>query len=288
MTPPAQRTLAPFGTILHPTDFSQFSDSAFRVAAALARDQGAKLILAHVLNPADKSQLDTALSKLRQMQVGNPLVEVEHRVEVGDAAKAIVDVAARRTCDLIVMGSHGRTGMNRLLLGSVAEEVVRTAPCPVFTVKTPEQCAKANENALLTIRTILYATDFSAPSAQAFPVACALARDYGGRLVVLHVALPKSALAYREMVLRGELSGDDEAIRKELCVIRPPDSATPVEHRLTDGDAAQEILRLAKEVHADIVVMGTHGRTGVGRLMGSVAEKVVRESPCPALTFKSK
>ena len=137
-------------TILYPTDFSERSAYAFQVAQALARDAGAKLIVLHVLAPMviyegmgatnipyQDSEKAAMLARLRQFQVANPLVEVEHRVELGDPASVILDLAKEKDCKLIVMGTHGRTGLARLLLGSVAEQVVRKAPCPVMTIKSP-------------------------------------------------------------------------------------------------------------------------------------------------------
>jgi nucleotide-binding universal stress UspA family protein len=138
---------------------------------------------------------------------------------------------------------------------------------------------------MLCIQTILHPTDFSPSSVVAFPLACALARDYGGRLVVLQVVLSPSAAAYRDMVVRGEFSY--QRLRAELEQVRPPDPAIPVEHLLLEGDATTEILRAARESPADLVVMGTHGRVGLGRLMGSVAEKVVRQASCPGLTVRA-
>src|SRR5262249_23190085 len=120
-----------------------------------------------------------------------------------------------------------------------------------------------------------------------FGLATALARDYGGRMIVTHVVMPTSAVAYREMVLRGELSENYDALWEKLRALRPADHALAVEHRLAEGDAAQEIVRIADEEKADLIVMGTHGRTGLGRLMGSVAEKVVRQASCPVLTLKA-
>ena len=140
---------------------------------------------------------------------------------------------------------------------------------------------------MLTIKTILFETDFSFASEAAFGLACALARDHDAKLVIHHVVMPTSALAYREMVLRGELNDNFEAIEEKLKAVTPASGNIAVEHRLTQGDAAQEILRMVDEVKADLVVMGTHGRTGLGRLMGSVAEKVVRQAPCPVLTLKA-
>lgn len=150
MTAKTQAHAATTETILYPTDFSERSRHAFHVAQALARDQGAKLIVAHVMAPIviydemgatmvpyREGEKETVLAKLRQFQVTNPLVEVEHRVEVGDAASVILDLAREKNCSLIVMGTHGRSGISRLLLGSVAEQIVRKAPCPVLTIKAP-------------------------------------------------------------------------------------------------------------------------------------------------------
>jgi nucleotide-binding universal stress UspA family protein len=140
---------------------------------------------------------------------------------------------------------------------------------------------------MLSIQTILHPTDLSPASAFAFHLACALSRDYGARLIVLHVVLPPSAVAYRQMVLQGEFDGSYRRLRAELEAIRPPEATIRVEHRLQEGDAATEILRVAQETQSDLVVMGTHGRVGLGRLMGSVAEKVVRQARCPVLTVRA-
>jgi nucleotide-binding universal stress UspA family protein len=140
---------------------------------------------------------------------------------------------------------------------------------------------------MLPIKTILHPTDFSEPSGHAFRLACALARDYGARLVVAH-AFTLPMYGSPEM---GPLIPDPQVVEDELRArlegVRPSDTAIAVEHRLCIGDAAGEIVALAREVKADLIVMGTHGRSGVGRLLlGSVAEAVLRRAPCPVLTLK--
>jgi nucleotide-binding universal stress UspA family protein len=140
---------------------------------------------------------------------------------------------------------------------------------------------------MLPIRAILHPTDFSDRSKFAFGLACSLARDYGARLVVLHVAEPPMAVA-GEGVLMLPPAFDLEPLREQLQQLRPEDPKLPAEHRLVQGDAATEILRVAEEAKCDLIVMGTHGRTGLGRLlMGSVAEQVVRKASCPVLTVKT-
>jgi nucleotide-binding universal stress UspA family protein len=137
--------------ILFATDFSSASDAALRYASALARDTGAKLLIVHVEEPpvaygtgemyfepieTTRPGLEETLTLVRPTI---PTVVCEHQLLLGNPAQELVELAEREKVDLIVMGTHGRTGLSRLLMGSVAEEVVRRASCPVFTLKQPAQ-----------------------------------------------------------------------------------------------------------------------------------------------------
>ena len=140
------------------------------------------------------------------------------------------------------------------------------------------------EKAMLRIGTILHPTDFSEHSKDALQVACALARDYGARLVVLHVANVPSVDGYQ--------TEDPAKIRKEaedqLHQMEIPVDNVRAERKCVLGEDVSEILRVAGEIKADVIVMGTHGRTGLRRfLMGSVAEQVLRLAPCLVLTANS-
>src|SRR6516162_5515666 len=147
-------------TILHPTDFSERSDFAFRLACALARDYGARLMILHVAEPPTAVAAEGVLmlpptidleplrERLQQLRPEDPKILVEHCLVHGGAAEEILQVAQERKCDLIVMGTHGRTGLGRLLMGSVAEQVVRKASCPVLTVKTPQPLMPSSEEAI--------------------------------------------------------------------------------------------------------------------------------------------
>jgi nucleotide-binding universal stress UspA family protein len=132
--------------ILVATDFSAMSEHAFRFAAAMARDYGARLTVVHVIRPplvtavyaetgvfVEEADYTAPREALQALTV--PGVTVEHRLLEGEPGPTIVQVARDGHCDLIVMGTHGRTGLMRILMGSVAEEVLRDAPCPVMTVK---------------------------------------------------------------------------------------------------------------------------------------------------------
>jgi nucleotide-binding universal stress UspA family protein len=139
------------------------------------------------------------------------------------------------------------------------------------------------------LHTILHATDFSPCSQQAFRLACSLARDRGARLIVLHVTtLPD--LAYTGYGVPGSPLSAKEYLREarqDLERLQPPDPPLPSERRLEEGDPVTEILRVAAETGTDLIVLGTHGQSGLGHLvMGSVAEQVVRRAPCPVLTLK--
>jgi nucleotide-binding universal stress UspA family protein len=146
-------------TILHPTDFSERSGYAFEVAHALAWDYNARLIVLHVAKPLAGVNTDPAMSaysrkeyedaleeKLRWLQGSDPGSQFESRLREGNPAKVILDTVVGSHCDLVVMGTHGRTGMGRLLMGSVAEEVLRNSACPVLVVKTPFEATAPSPN----------------------------------------------------------------------------------------------------------------------------------------------
>jgi nucleotide-binding universal stress UspA family protein len=144
--------MLPIHTVLHPTDFSELSEDAFQAACRLARDHGARIIVLYVRAPAlmvgpvgeavptvpDPVQTpDDVKSRLSALHVLDPALEVEYRVADGNPAAEIVRLAQAEGANLIVMGTHGRRGIGRLLLGSVAESVLRRAPCPVLTLRGP-------------------------------------------------------------------------------------------------------------------------------------------------------
>jgi len=142
--------------IVVPTDFSHCGDAALRLAASLARDTGAKLLIVHVEEPplaygggemyygVPEPATEDLQRMLQRVVPPDPNVEYEHRLISGEPASAIVQLAEDEKADLIVMATHGRTGLTRLLMGSVAEAVVRRAPCPVLTYKV--ECDAANES----------------------------------------------------------------------------------------------------------------------------------------------
>lgn len=140
---------------------------------------------------------------------------------------------------------------------------------------------------MLPIRTILYPTDFSESARSAFALACALARDYKAELVIAHVVPPGHVFAPNGIAIPFPAEEPYEA-RAQLAKLHPTEPGVQADHRLLEGDPAEQILKLAASIKADVIVMATHGTSGLTRLLvGSVAESVMRQAECPVLTVRS-
>lgn len=141
---------------------------------------------------------------------------------------------------------------------------------------------------MLKLRRILHPTDFSPSSEAAFALACSLARDHGAILLVVHIADLIGTGYEGPFAMPPHNPNDFEEVKNRLWKMIPPDAKVAVEHVFVIGDPCAEILRLAQERDCDLIAMGTHGRSGFGRLlMGSVAETVMRRATCPVLTVRS-
>jgi nucleotide-binding universal stress UspA family protein len=275
--------MAEFSIILHPTDLSECSTAAFRVARSLARD-ATRLIVVHVLEESlvsSERYLPTLNDRLREFQAPDRGATLEVHLKEGHAAVEILRAADEVRADLIVMGTQGRTGLRRLLAGSVAIAVLRGSHCPVLALRSPAHRPTTEE-----IRVILHPTDFSFGSEPALRVARSLAHDSGARLIILHVA-PVAILTngtVAEVIDPRHHRDALEDLRKRL---NGPDLKYSVETRLSRGIAHEGILQTAGAVGCDLIVMGTHGRTGLARLLlGSVAESVLQKADCPVMVVK--
>lgn len=294
--------MKPFQTILFGADFSEGSREAFRAACSLAVAGETRIHIVHVIEPnwvpeepvpygqavmgfydapTGGGRYEMLNRRMRDMYVPSAPVDVEYHLKEGDAAAEILTMAGQLRPDLIVVGTHGRTGLSWLLAGSVATSIVRRSPYPVLAVHSPEHPRNNAE-----IRVILHPTDFSEGCERSLRVARAMARDLGARLVLFHV-VPFGFYA-NEMTVPIDPATYREALEEERQLIDGPDLKYPVEARLARGDAAEEILRAAAELDCGLIVMGTHGRTGLSRLlMGSVTEYVVPRAECPVLAVKT-
>ena len=293
--------------ILVATDFGAAADVALTYGRALARRFGADLDILHVVEThflqaeaADpESMASVALEQLNRRLSDDDRQALRARsvVSVSDApVETIIGHAKDAGIDLIVIGTHGREGMPRLLMGSVAESVVRTAPCPVLSVRRPDResarPSSRTEGPMTSFKNILVATDFSETSDAAFTYGRTLASTFGATLHVLHVvdnvyfsALGAETYASMTPDLQERI---DEAARAQLELLAMnTDGSGPAAKSalLRSGTPAPAITQYARDEGIDLIVMGTRGRGGVAHLLlGSVAERVVRTAPCPVLT----
>jgi nucleotide-binding universal stress UspA family protein len=287
-------------TILVSHDFSSHADAALRRAVELARVARAKIHLVHAYAPPLRSVMaeeaavpaevwnavrDGALEQLEALRRKVSEQGVEAAVEVSSMfpVEAILAAAKKTGADLIALGTRGRTGLKHVLLGSIAERVVRLAPCPVLTVKDDDRDAP--------LRRIVVATDFSAPAERACDVGVSLAKQLGAALHLVHAFdLPVTAIAPYEVAIPPAVIHEArEAARKKLDAAVGAVRAQGLEAtgKLAEASAAPAIVRAAADLQADLIVIGTHGHTGLRHvLLGSVAERTLRLAPCAVLTVK--
>jgi nucleotide-binding universal stress UspA family protein len=289
-----------FETILVAVDFSENAVHAFRVACSLAVAAQTRLTVLHVVAPALAAEeraspgqaaawasgaedLHRSLKcQMREVYSPNRAIDVEYRTAEGDAAREILRVADEIQADLIVTGTHGRTGLRRLLAGSVAATVLVKAHCSVLALR-----AGHGEHKPGAVQTILHPTDFSRASEAALQVARSLARDHGARLIVLHV-VPLDVYLDGKMAVEIDTRDYQDSLNRIRKRLDGPDLKHPVETRLVRGFEAEEILREAADFACDLIVMGTHRRTGLRRvLMGNTAESVLPKAHCPVLVVKA-
>jgi nucleotide-binding universal stress UspA family protein len=297
--------------VLCPVDFSEFSRHAFDRAVSVARCYGARVTVLHVLpvpgavpavpygpegpGPFGLEVVDRhrVLAEFPRFLATDASIGVPVAYEVTEAPaahKEILRQADRLSADLVVVGTHGRSGFEHLLLGSVAEKILRTSRVPVMTVpgRVPDALPARDP-----FRRILYATDFSDGSEHALRYAASLAQHAAGRMTLVHVVEP---LPVGHDPIAGTSfdvgAYHDALVRDAQAQLRGsvPESVRlgcDTEDVVAIGKPHVEILRIALEQQVDLIVLGVHGRTAIDRLVfGSTAEHLVRRSTVPVLTVR--
>lgn len=287
-------------SILCPTDFSEFSERAFDYGLSLARQYKAELYLLHVVRPVMIGYPEYAIpdsvmefygdlnehaqEQLREFAKVRCEGGVHPRVvvEEGVAAESILRFAQENSIDMIVMGTHGRRGFQRLTLGSVTERVMRRAHCPVLAVRAPEHdfVAPGSEGEPVHLRKILLCSDFSECSDQALQYAISLATEYKSELSLLHVLEHLPSTEQRELentsvihLLEGKIP---QAVR-DSCEVRTIVRA---------GKPFEEIVKEAEKSQTDLIVVGVRGRNVLDlALFGSTTQRVLQMGPCPVLAI---
>jgi len=294
-----------FRQILCPIDFSDTSMRALTYATALATWYEAQLEVLHVV-PAFEDGLASARSG-RASEPGGPVsrddimaearraleaaggagVRSEVLAEEGRAHEVIVNRARARPADLLVIGTHGRSGFNRLLLGSVTEKVLHTATCPVLTVPA---AAPAMTAAAVAFKRIICAIDYSPSALEALQYALELGRQAGGRVTALYALEyldPEEPCEHVDFDIRRHRQHFIDHARERLHAQVAQESTTwcEIEEVVAIDRAYKAILHQATTSNADLIVMGAQGTGGLELMVyGSNTQHVVRAATCPVLT----
>jgi len=278
--------------ILCAVDLSEFSVPALAHGAAWAEWFGAEVTALYVFDSMAPPAARAAIEKELQLMIAaftsrGPRVAL--RTAEGDPARQIVRQADELDADLIVLGTHGRSGYDRITLGSVAEKVLRKAPCPVMTL--PPTAPRSPETVLA--RRILCPVDFSSCSELALAFAVSVAPNAGGTITALHVV---EAMDGEDDTNRPEYIAE---LRRRQCETAGHSvqeltasfgvGSKELQHLVGLGRPHREILRHAAEQHADLIVMGVRGRGAIDlTLFGSTTNHVVRRATCPVVAVRSR
>jgi nucleotide-binding universal stress UspA family protein len=284
-------------SILYATDFSPSALAALPYVRGLAHRYGSRVHVLHVRPPANYAfvtpdmvprvrEIEEQLAKEETARLHMMLGKLPHDIliQTGSLWDVMEDLIAEKSVDLIVIGTAGRTGASKFLLGSVAAQVLRRAPCPVLTVG-PQCTGSAKEH--LEMKEILFATDFSPEAAAAAPYAISLAQEHQAKLTLLNV-FPESAV--------GELIHPEQYVDSTGRLLRsmvPPEAdlwCTP-KCMVRSGAAAETILKVADERKPDLIVLGAREAevpmSVVAHLSRAIVQEIVSKAPCPVLTVRS-
>ena len=298
--PPEQmqaNRLVNLNNILVATDFSAVSDRALDYAIALARRYESRIVLAHVVATGGnvyvapemaaathESGFSMAQEEMGQVLISGKLRDVKHEtvIEQGPFWPILEALIARYEADLVVVGTHNVKGLEKFFLGSVAEQIFRQTKCPVLTVGPAVQGKTERE---VEFKNILFATDFGIGAEREAAFAFSLAQEHGANLTMLHVVSHAKDYSQDGLALKRD------AIVHELAELVPTGSEfwCKPEFRMRLGEPAREIIEVARDMKADLVVMGAKKQFGItaGHSLNTVAYRVVAAVPCPVLTVRS-
>lgn len=286
--------------VLSPVDFSEFSARAVHHAVVMAKSYGARVTVLYVvtnvsavevppieLTAADRAHLVEKMKALVGEASAGASIDFLVR-EARDVRREILDQIAILQADVLVMGSHGRTGFEKLLLGSVTEHVLRKAPCPVMVVPrgAPDQIGPVR------FTSILCPVDFSSGSRKALSYALSIAQQTGAELTVLHVIeMPPELREHYQAVRELDIDRLHHAARaaavERLRDLVPASAhhGRAIETIVREGAAYRHILAVAADERSDLIVMGVEGRGAVDlAVFGSNTARVIRAAACPVLT----
>lgn len=240
-----------------------------------------KMFLDHARTEATR-QLDAVQARLK----GDGQA-IATRIEIGIPSQAVQTVAQSTAADLVVVGTHGRTGLDHVLIGSTAERVVRMAPCPVLAVKVDK--GERGATATVGIKRIVVPIDLSSCSLDALEYATQFAKHIGASITILHAMEPVAYGLDFSLSHAKEWKRQREYLEERLTVLTAclTSSGVKTDHVLKPGVPADSITSYVTQQRYDLMIMGTHGRRGISHiLVGSIAGAMLRHAPCPVLTVR--
>ena len=280
-------TLPRLKNVLFTTDFSPASLAAMPYAAAIVRAFGGKLHLGHIeaaaplaagladphLYEAAGKQAAENLAALRTSPVLQGLQPALVLAE-GEFKNELQKIVSRDNIDLVVTGTRGRTGLRKMLLGSITEEICRDVTCPILTVGPGMTFDKA-----AAFKPILFPTNISDLSRKAVPYIAMLAREFGAQVTVLHVLAPHEGIDANHKSL-------PESIRAGMAFTYPELAAIKAEFMVAYGDTAETVMRVAREKNAGLIAMGIRNAFRPGVLRERTAYRIIAGATCPVLTVR--
>lgn len=304
-----------FENVLIPTDFSACADHALSHAVEVADRFGARLHILHVVNELDPDWYGITDAQERAVKLRDQIkAEARKRLEdlaptkdhhdfettvslqlSFDVADSINEYVGEREIDLVVMGTHGRQGIDRLMLGNVANKIIRHAPCPVMTVR--EEVPWMDEEEDVVFEDILAPIDFSDHSRKALRVSKVFANQYAARLHLLFVAEKRTVPTFSDTGIPGvgvvemdpQIVANAKEGLKQLNENVGGPEVTSANYHVREGDVSKDVVDFAETHGVSLIVMATRGLTGVSRfLLGSNTERIVRVAPCPVLTIPTQ
>lgn len=290
--------------ILCSTDLSEFSNHTIAYGAALAREFGARLYICHAINlpsvaaiygnvyidPVEEQRRsqEFVLQHFDEMMQDFD-VPWEPLLPLGPAAEEIVKLTTEKEIDLVISATHGRSGIKRLVLGSVTQRLMRTLPCPLLVIRGPARELMLPAESVFRFHRILVGCDFSDDSRLAFNYGLSLAQEFQAELHLVHVIEPP---VYMDLIQEHANLDDgplllENRLTEKLLEQLPPESlhwCTP-KTSILEGLPDQELTRYAESHQIDLIVLGVRGYSLVEKLfVGSTTDRVIRRAPCPVLS----
>lgn len=291
--------------IICTTDFSDISDHAIPYGIALSKEFASKLYLCHAIDLTSIAMYGEAVVALQEQEnrmteyaqerlnalIGDKVEGWEPLITAGPTADEIVRVSFEKQADLVVSSTHGRSGLKRLILGSVTERLMRTLPCPLLVIPSPERDIVGMPPKGIQFRRILVGCDFSSDSGLALEFALSLAQEFQADLNLVHVLQPST---YEDLLKSSaETRAQEQDLRlqlnEQLNALVPEEALNWCNPKtsLLAGQPSEEIIKYAVLNNVDLIVLGIRGHGLVESiLVGSTTERVARQAPCAVLSVR--